>query len=120
MYSKIKMVDYSKYTNDIDGIRFLVANYPDQIIHLKGKDFDNRYQKLISYLKDNGYKVVINEKLPFTATIIAEVNKPLPNVKYVGVTMQQNSVKEDTVFNIFYGDSAFKARKFYNDYKKTL
>ena len=119
-YSMIKQVDFSKHTNDIDGARFLVANYPDQIIRLNGIDFDNRYNKLVSYLKTNGYKIMVNEKLPLTATIIAELNNPLPNVKYIGIIMQQDSRMDQTTFNISYGDNEFKAHQFYTDYKKTL
>ncbi|API86262.1 hypothetical protein [Francisella uliginis] len=120
-YGEVKPVEYSKHTNSVEGINFLVANYPDQIINLKGSDdFDKRYDKLISYLKDNGYTIMSNEKLPLTATVIAEVNKPMPDLKYIGVLMQQNTRLQQTVYNISYGGNKFKARKFYNDYKKTL
>ncbi|WP_044247211.1 hypothetical protein [Francisella hispaniensis] len=119
-YSMIKQVDFSKHTNDIDGARFLVANYPDQVIRLNGTDFDNKYDKLVSYLKTNGYTIMVNEKLPLTATIIAELNNPLPNVKYIGIIMQQDSRMGQTIFNISYGGNEFKARQFYTDYKKTL
>ena len=119
-YSMVKQVDFSKHTNNIDGIRFLVANYPDQIIRLDGVDFDNRYNKLVSYLKTNDYTIMVNEKLPFTATIIAEVNKPLPNVKYIGIIMEQGSKMGQTIYNISYGGNEFKARQLYTDYKKSL
>ncbi|MEY8768039.1 hypothetical protein [Francisella philomiragia] len=119
-YSKTKQVSYSKHTNDIDGARFLVANYPDQVIRLDGKDFDNRYNKLVEYLKDNGYTVMINEKLPQTATIIAELDKPLPDMRYMGVIMEQDSKMGQTVYSISYGGNEFKARQFYTNYKKTL
>lgn len=119
-YSMVKQVDFSKHTNDIDGARFLVANYPDQIIRLDGVDFDNRYNKLVSYLKTNGYTIMVNEKLPLTATIITEVNKPLPNVKYIGIIMEQDSKIGQTIYNISYGGNEFKARQLYTDYKKSL
>ncbi|OEZ33631.1 hypothetical protein AS144_04005 [Francisella endosymbiont of Amblyomma maculatum] len=119
-YSMVKQVDFSKHTNDIDGARFLVANYPDQIIRLDGVDFDNRYNKLVSYLKTNGYTIMVNEKLPLTATIIIEVNKPLPNVKYIGIIMEQDSKIGQTIYNISYGGNEFKARQLYTDYKKSL
>ncbi|MBK2106366.1 hypothetical protein [Francisella philomiragia] len=119
-YSQAKEVSYSKHTNDIDGARFLVANYPDQVIRLDGKDFDQRYKKLVEYLKDNGYTIMANEKLPQTATIIAELNKPLPDMKYMGVIMEQDSKMGQTVYSISYGGNEFKARQFYTDYKKTL
>ncbi|BCD91517.1 hypothetical protein fh0823_16560 [Francisella halioticida] len=120
-YSEVKPVEYSKHTNDVEGVDFLVANYPDQIIDLNGSnDFDKRYDKLISYLKDNGYTIMFNEKLPLTATVIAEVNKPMPDLKYIGVLMQQNSRLQQTVYNISYSGNKFKARQFYHNYKKTL
>ncbi|MFV9972358.1 MAG: hypothetical protein AB8V06_02310 [Francisella endosymbiont of Hyalomma asiaticum] len=119
-YSMVKQVDFSKHTNDIDVARFLVANYPDQIIRLDGVDFDNRYNKLVSYLKTNGYTIMVNEKLPLTATIITEVNKPLPNVKYIGIIMEQDSKIGQTIYNISYGGNEFKARQLYTDYKKSL
>jgi hypothetical protein len=120
-YSEIRAVDYTTHTNSVEGVDFLVANYPDQIINLDGSnDFDKRYNKLISYLKDNGYTIMSNQKLPLTATVIAEVNKPMPDLKYIGVTMQQNTRLQQTVYNISYGGNKFKARQFYNDYKKTL
>ena len=119
-YSMVKQVDFSKHTNDIDGARFLVANYPDQIIRLDGVDFDNRYNKLVSYLKINGYTIMVNEKLRLTATIITEVNKPLPNVKYIGIIMEQDSKISQTIYNISYGGNEFKARQLYTDYKKSL
>ncbi|APC92082.1 MULTISPECIES: hypothetical protein [Francisella] len=119
-YSMIKQVDFSKHTNDIEGVRFLVANYPDQIIRLNGVNFDNRYNKLVTYLKTNGYAIMVNEKLPLTATIIAEVNKPLPDVRYVGIIMEQDSRMDQTIYNISYGGNEFKARQLYTDYKKTL
>ena len=119
-YSMVKQVDFSKHTNDIDGARFLVANYPDQIIRLDGVDFDNRYNKLVSYLKTNSYTIMVNEKLPLTATIITEVNKPLPNVKYIGIIMEQDSKIGQTIYNISYGGNEFKARQLYTDYKKSL
>ncbi|MDE4969805.1 hypothetical protein NAI63_11005, partial [Francisella tularensis subsp. holarctica] len=80
-----------KHTNDIDGATFLVAKYPDHVIRFNGTDFDNKYDKLVSYLKTNVYTIMVNEKLPLTATIIAEINKPLPDVKYIGIIMQQDS-----------------------------
>ena len=119
-YSMVKQVVFSKHTNNIDGIRFLVANYPDQIIRLDGVDFDNRYNKLVSYLKTNSYTIMVNEKLPLTATIIAEVNKLLPNVKYIGIVMEQDSKMGQTIYNISYGGNEFKARQLYTDYKKSL
>ncbi|ALB01924.1 hypothetical protein ACH24_04610 [Francisella persica ATCC VR-331] len=119
-YSVVKQIDFSKHTNDIDGVRFLVANYPDQIIRLDGVDFNNRYNKLVSYLKTNGYTIMVNEKLPLIATIIAEVNKPLPNVKYVGIIMEHDSKMGQTIYNISYGGNEFKARQLYTDYKKSL
>ena len=119
-YSIVKQVDFSKHTNDIDGARFLAPNYPDQIIRLDGVDFDNRYNKLVSYLKTNGYTIMVNEKLPLTATIITEVNKPLPNVKYIGIIMEQDSKIGQTIYNISYGGNEFKARQLYTDYKKSL
>nr|AAW49824.1 hypothetical protein FTT0913 [synthetic construct] len=120
MLEMIKQLDFSKHTNDIDGARFLVANYPDQVIRLNGTDFDNKYDKLVSYLKTNGYTIMVNEKLPLTATIIAEINKPLPDVKYIGIILQQDSRMDQTIYNISYGGNEFKARQFYTDYKKTL
>lgn len=117
---EIRDVNYTKHTNDIEGVRFLVANHPDQVIHLEGDDFDKRYDKLIKYLKNSGYTVMTNEKLPLTATIIAQVNKPLPDLKYIGIAMEQNSRMEDTSYSISYGGNEFKARQLYNNYKKTL
>ncbi|WP_150466672.1 hypothetical protein [Francisella sp. SYW-9] len=120
-YSEIKPVEYSTHTNNVAGVDFLVANYPDQIIKLDGNDdFNKRYNKLISYLKNNGYTIMSNEKLPLTATVIAEVNKPMPDLKYIGVIMQQSTRLQQTVYNISYGGNKFKARQFYNNYKKTL
>ncbi|MDE4992712.1 hypothetical protein NAH07_12600, partial [Francisella tularensis subsp. holarctica] len=60
------------------------------------------------------------EKLPVTATILAEINKPLPDVKYIGIIMQQDSSMDQTIYNISYGGNEFKARQVYTDYKKTL
>ncbi|AIT10283.1 hypothetical protein LO80_04340 [Candidatus Francisella endociliophora] len=116
----VKDLDYASYTNDIEGVRFLVANHPDQVIHLEGKDFDKRYDKLLNYLKNSGYTVMVAEKLPLTATVIAELDKPLPDLKYVGITMEQNTRMEDTIYSISYGDNKFKARQLYNNYKKSL
>jgi len=117
---EIRDLSYASYTNDVDGVRFLVANYPDQTIELNGKSFDDRYDKLLDYLKNSGYTVMVAEKLPLTATVIAELNKPLPDVKYVGITMEQNVRMERTLYNISYGGNKFKARKLFNDYKETL
>ncbi|MED7819960.1 MULTISPECIES: hypothetical protein [unclassified Francisella] len=120
-YSEVQPVKYSKHTNSVAGVDFLVANYPDQVINLNGSnDFDKRYDKLVSFLKNNGYTIMSNEKLPLTATVIAEVNKPMPDLKYIGVLMQQNTRLQQTVYNISYGGNKFKAREFYNDYKQTL
>lgn len=113
-------VKYDKSTNTVDGVRFLVANYPDQVISLEGKGFDERYEKLVSYLKHDGYTVMIDEKLPQTATVIAELNKPLPDLNYIGITMEQNAKLETTSYSIFYGGNKFKARQLYNNYIKTL
>ena len=77
-------------------MRFLVANKPDQVLNLDGSDFNERYTKLIAYLKDNGYTVMVDEKLPMTASIIAEVNKPMPDMRYIGIAMEQNTrMKQD-------------------------
>lgn len=116
----IRELSYTKYTNDIAGVRFLVANHPDQVIDLEGKSFDERYKKLLDYLKNSGYTVMIAEKLPLTATVIAELNKPLPDMRYVGITMEQNTRMDQTIYSISYGGNKFKARKLYNDYKKSL
>ena len=43
----IRELSYTKYTNDIAGVRFLVANHPDQVIDLEGKSFDERYKKAL-------------------------------------------------------------------------
>ncbi|AJC49493.1 hypothetical protein IB642_02980 [Allofrancisella guangzhouensis] len=116
----IKEINFDKYTNTVEGMRFLVANYPDQVISLDGEGFDDRYSKLVGYLKHEGYTIVVDEKLPATATIIAEVSKPMPDVHYVGILMEQNSRAKQTKYSIVYGDNNFLARKFYNDYKRTL
>ncbi|KEI35322.1 hypothetical protein [Allofrancisella frigidaquae] len=116
----VKEISFDKYTNTVEGMRFLVANHPDQVILLDGEDFDVRYNKLVSYLKHEEYTIVVDEKLPAVATIIAEVNKPMPDVHYVGILMEQNSRAKQTKYSIVYGDNNFLARKFYNDYKKTL
>ncbi|XSZ47043.1 hypothetical protein ACP8HZ_08480 [Francisella noatunensis] len=58
---------------------------------------------------------MINEKLPQTATVIAELNKPLPDMKYMGVIMEQDSKMGQTVYSISYGGNEFKARQFYTN-----
>jgi len=116
----IKKESYSKDTNTIEGMRFLVANQPDQVLSLDGSDFDNKYTKLVDYLKDNGYIVIVNEKLPLIATIIAEVPKPMPDMKYIGVAMEQNSRMKQTKYSVVYGSNKFLAHKLYEGYKKSL
>ena len=116
----ISEVSYSKDTNTVEGMRFLVANSPDQKLSLDGSDFDNRYTKLAEYLKDNGYTVIVNEKLSLTATIIAEVPKPMPDMKYIGITMEQDSRMNQTKYSVVYGSNKFLAHKLYEGYKKSL
>jgi hypothetical protein len=116
----IREISYAKNTDNIQGARFLVANYPDQVLEIDGKDFDERYKKLVDYLQNSGYTVMVNEKMPQTATVIAELDKPLPDLKYVGIAMEQNNKMDNTLYNIFYGGNKFKARELFNNYKKTL
>ena len=116
----IKKITYSKDTNTLEGMRFLVANQPDQTLSLDGSDFDNRYNKLVDYLKDNGFTIMVNEKLPMTATIIAGVPKPMPDMKYIGITMEQNSRAKQTKYGVVYGSNKFLAHKLYEGYKKSL
>ncbi|MDE5031845.1 hypothetical protein NAI34_09280, partial [Francisella tularensis subsp. holarctica] len=58
--------------------------------------------------------------VPLTATSLAETQKPLPDVKYIGIIMHQDSRMDQTIYNISYGGNEFKARQCYTDYKKTL
>ena len=111
---------YSKGTNTIEDMRFLVANTPDQEFSLDGSDFDNRYNKLVGYLKDNGYTIVVNEKLPLTAIIIAQVDKPMPDMRYIGIAMEQDSRMNQTKYKVVYGSNKFLAHKLYEGYKKSL
>ena len=116
----IKVINYSKNTNTIAGMRFLVANYPDDIIYLNGNDFDKRYKKFVSYLIDNHYTIVVNEKLSATATIIAQVPKPMPDIRYIAIIMEQDGHTQRTEYSITYGNSKFLANKLYNSYKASL
>lgn len=116
----IRKETYEKGTNTIAGMRFLVANNPDQVLNLEGSDFDDRYTKLVDYLKDNGYTIIVNEKLSLTASIIAEVNKPMPDMRYIGIAMEQNSRMQQTKYSIVYGSNKFLAHKLYEGYKKSL
>ena len=116
----IEKVTYSKDTNTLEGMRFLVANKPDQVLNLGGSDFDERYTKLIAYLKDNGYTIMVDEKLPLTASIIAEVNKPMPDMRYIGIAMEQNSRMNQTKYSVVYGSNKFLANKLYESYKNSL
>jgi hypothetical protein len=114
----IKKQSYSK--NTVEGMRFLVANKPDKVLNLNGSDFDHRYNKLIKYLKDNSFTIVVNEKFSMIATIIAEVNKPMPNMKYIGIAMEQNTRTEQTRYSVVYSSNKFLAHKLYEGYKKSL
>ena len=111
---------YSKDTNTIEGMRFLVANQPYQKLTLDGDNFDERYTKLVEYLKNNSFTIKVSEKLPMTATIIAEVNKPMPDMKYIAIAMEQDSRMNQTKYSIVYGSNKFLAHKLYEGYKKSL
>ena len=111
---------YSKDINTIEGMRFLVANEPDQVLSLDGSGFDYRYTKLIDYLTDNSFTIIVNEKLAMTATILVEVNKPMPDMRYIGIAMEQNSRMKQTNYRVVYGSNKFLAHKLYEDYKKSL
>ena len=64
---------------------------------------------------------MISEKLPMVATVIARINKPTSRRPgYIAIAMQQNIIKQQTDYNIFYGSDKLKALKLYNGYKKTL
>lgn len=114
----IKEESFSKDTNTIEGMRFLTANKPDKTMEFDGVNFDERYNDLVKFLDKEGYKIVVNDKLHNVATIIAEVNKPMPNMKYIGIEMEQNSRLKQTVYNFVYGNNKFLAHKLYEDYKK--
>jgi hypothetical protein len=111
---------YSKDTNILEGMRFLVANQPDQKLIINGDDFDERYTKLVEYLKNNGFTVKVSEKLPMTATIIAEVDKPMPDMRYIAIAMEQDSRMNQTEYSVVYGSNKFLAHKLYEGYKKSL
>ena len=111
---------YSKDTNTLEGMRFLVANQPDQKLILDGDNFDERYAKLVEYLKKNNFTIKVSEKLPLTATIIAEVDKPMPDMKYIAIAMEQDSRMNQTKYSVVYGSNKFLAHKLYEGYKKSL
>lgn len=116
----IKEESYSKDTNTLEGMRFLIANNPDRSMSVAGTNFDERYEKLVKFLNAEGYKIVVNDKFNGVATIIAKVNKPMPNMRYIAVEMEQNKRLKQTDYDFVYGNNEYLAQKLYADYKKSL
>ncbi len=55
-----------------------------------------------------------------TATIIAEVEKPMPDMRYIGIAMKQNTRMNKTKYSVVYGSNKFLAHKLYKGYNKIL
>lgn len=120
MIGNTQTTTFDKSSNRVDGAKYLVANEPDASESISGADFNGSYNKLISYMKANGYDVVSNDKLGDVATVVARVPKPLPEMTYMAVTMQLNTRYDEIRFHILYGGNEFKANQFFHNYKKTL
>ena len=113
-------ISFDKSSNVVSGAKYLVANEPDASEYISGADFNESYNKLISYMGANGYEVVSNDRLGDIATVVAKVPKPMPDMVYMAVTMQLNTKYDEISFHVLYGGNEFKANQFFHNYKKTL
>jgi hypothetical protein len=110
-----------KSSNDINMIKFALANKPDVINFVDDSNFDDMYQKLIKFMNKRSYKIIDNiHNSDNVVTIIARPNKEMPDYYYIGVELETNVKLSVTTVRVEYGDNKLRAEEFYQDYIETL
>ena len=110
-----------KSSNDMNMIKFALANSPDVIETVEDSDFDDMYQKLMAFMSKKSYKIIDNiRNSDNVATIIAKPSKEMPDFYYIGVELEANVKLNTTTVRVEYGDNKLRAEEFYEDYIETL
>ena len=110
-----------KSSNDINMIKFALANNPDVIDSVDDSNFNHMYQKLMIYMNKKSYKIIDNiRNSDNVVTIIAKPNKEMPDYYYIGVELETNVKLSVTTVRVEYGNNKFRAEEFYQDYIETL
>lgn len=110
-----------KSSNDINMLKFALANKPDVIESVDDSSFDDMYKKLITFMNKRSYKIIDNiRNSDNVVTIIARPSKEMPDYYYIGVELETNVKLSVTTVRVEYGDNKFKAEEFYEDYMESL